>query len=170
MSGLCKTISRELIEEVLAEVKEVEHHIHNRERWIGAGASAATLTPYTITSGNNTWGTEVLLLDTADTPVIDSMLYFDLHRIKVVAFSDQDVYKLQLVYGTDTFAAALSAGQYTELMVIAGASVGGASGGGPSDIRMPRLPTGLYKVWCRCWNAHNGDTLDLFIGLHEYTE
>ncbi len=168
MSGICTGVEQlqRDIDTILVEVLEIEGHLHTLERWLGLGA-LDTLTPYVITSGNNAYGTEVLLLDVGDTPIQAGKVKFDPHRIKVVDFSDNDIYKIQLTYGAGTFVDAMSAGQYSELMIIAGASVGGASGGGPAEIKMIQLPIGT-KIWARCWNSHNADTVSIFLGIHEY--
>ena len=61
------------------QMTRFESHFHNVEKWIGNGAVEDSLTGYTLTSGNNAFGTEVLLLDTGDTPIVAGKLYFDAH-------------------------------------------------------------------------------------------
>jgi hypothetical protein len=160
------------------EVKEVEEHIHTRERWFGKSADQSGndwaldgLTPYQAISGNNAYGSdaddEAKVLGTDDTPVITGMTVFDLHRVLVVHVSQDSVYKMRFVYGTGTMAAAISAGQTSEIMVKFDAANPQQSAGIPFEVKMPRLAVDT-KVWCQAWNATDDATVDFFIGLHEY--
>lgn len=62
----------------------------------------------------------------------------------------------------------MSAGRYSEFMLIANSTLGLLAGGSPVDVLMPRLNCGADKLWARCWNVTNGADIDFFIGLHEY--
>lgn len=151
---------------ILAEVENVEHHIHNREIWLGSGATEDSLTAYQITSGNNTFGTEVLLLDTGDTPIRTGRTKFDFHRIVVTDVSASTPYILRIICGTGTVAAAETAKQYTHALVVP-TGVGALVSGSPVEIMMPRLNAGT-KVWAKTKNAVNSETISILIGLHEY--
>lgn len=69
-----------------------------------------------------------------------------------------------MAYGTGTYAAAISAEQYSTFMV----NFQQTSGKQESlPIMMPRLPNG-YKVWIACWSVTSAQYVDLFIGAHGY--
>lgn len=156
----------------------VERHLHNRERWFGKLAVQTatdwadnTLSPYRAISGNNTYGAdandEAQVIGTDDTPAIAGNVFYDLHRIMVVGASSSTVYKLRIVYGAGTMAAAVGAGQYSELVIMVDPSVAQV----PHDvfsIIMPRLTCGSVKVWIQAWNATDNATIDFLVGLHEY--
>lgn len=157
----------------------IEEHCHNRERWFGKLAvQTATdwaddniATPYRAISGNNVYGAdpndEALVIGTADTPTIAGMVYYDLHRLLVVAASTTTVWKLRLVYGAGTMAAAIAAGQYSTLMI----KIDPAVGQTPSvahDVMCPRLRCGVDQVWIQAWNATDNATADFFVGMHLY--
>ena len=159
-------------------VHEIERHIHGRERWLGKSAdqsgddwAANNLTPFRAISGTNAYGAdandEAKVLGTLDTPQITGMVRYDMHRIMMVAASSETVYKLRIVYGSGTMADAITAGQYTELCVMADAAVAQV----PHDafeIMMPRGYCGVTKVWVQAWNATNNATIDFLVALHEY--
>lgn len=152
------------------EATEVAKHFHCYERWLGklavpAGgkvAAEATLTPFQATSGNNTWGTGIQVVDTNDTPLQSGMVKFDPHRIMIVDASSTSVYRLRIAFGA-TYAAAITAGTYSGFMFRIAAS----SRFTPIDIKVPRHVNGT-KTWVAVWNATNGATVDFFLGLHEY--
>lgn len=158
--------AKDHLEQIEQEVYEVEEHVHNRELWVGNGASEDSLTPYQIISGNGVFGTEVLILDTGDTPFVTGKLKFDLHRVNILDLSSATVYLLRFIWGTGTVAAAETAKQYTTVPIIS-VGVGSNISGTPSDLRFPRIDIGT-KVWCKCKNATNLATIDLLAGLHEY--
>lgn len=160
------------------KVHEIERHFHGRERWFGKLAvqtatdwAADTLTPYRAISGNNAYGSdandEALVLGTADTPAIAGNVRFDLHRIMMVGASSQTAYKLRIVYGTGTMADAITAGQYSELVIMSDPSAAQV----PHDVfevMMPRGTCGSTQVWVQAWNASNNATIDFLVGEHEY--
>jgi hypothetical protein len=148
---------------ILAEVLEIDRHWHNRERVISNGG--VNLTPFTAISGNNAYGAEVAILAAGDTPIQAGMTYFDLGRMFVARVGHTSPYRMQVVYGTGTFADALAAGQYTEIIyktdnVNQRSTVW-------NDFRFPHVPSGT-KVWWRIWNATNLSEVDAFFDLHEY--
>jgi len=147
------------------EVEEIEYHFHNSERWFGLGAVEDSLTPYVVASGDGDWGSEVLILDTGDTPVLPGMVYYDPHEIFITAFSNNTPFYIQYVWGTGAFADSLAAGNKTTRPVMA-PSVG-AVRGAPMDIRCFRVQAG-NKLWIRIKNATLDANLELFVGLHEY--
>lgn len=165
---------------IYEEVVEVEKHLHNRERWLGKrGSQTATewgtpavLTAFQAISGNNAYGSdtddEALVLGTGDSPVITDMTKFDLHRLLITDVSSDTHYKLRIVYGSGTMAAAITAGQYSEVVVKFDSANPTQSAGSPIDIIMPRLTCGTDKVWIQAWNATDNATIDFLAGLHEY--
>lgn len=158
-------------------VQEIERHLHNVERWRGKLAvqtatdwAADNLLPFRAISGTNAYGAdandEALVLGTDDTPIITGSAYFDLHQVLVLAASSQTAYKLRVIYGTGTMAAAIAAFQFTEIMFIMDTSVQ-QQPHGPVPIMMPRAAVGT-KIWAQAWNATNNATIDFVVGLHEY--
>jgi hypothetical protein len=158
----------------------IEHHFHNAERWLGIlGAQTATdwaddtLTPFVAISGNNTWGVdandEAQVLGTDDTPVVAGNNRFDMHRILVTDVTTDTPWKLRFIWGTGTMAAAITAEQFSEVMVQFDSTNPQQSAGIPVDIRCPPLTSGSMQVWCQAWNATDNAEIDFLVGLHEYT-
>lgn len=161
------------------KITEIEKHFHNAERWLGKKATQTatdwaedTLTPFVAISGLNSYGQdasdEALVLGTGDTPNILGKVKFDPYRIYVSDLSSNTVYKLRMSWGTGTMADAITAGQYSEVMIATSIATGNRSGGIPVDFRCPRLRCGTDKVWVQAWNESDNATCSFFIGLHEY--
>ena len=154
-------------------VHEIEKHFHVRERWWGAAAvpsetnaiDANVDTPFVATSGNDDWGTAIPICGTADNPVITTDVKFDAHMILVTDTDHTTPYRIRLIYGTGTSAAAISAGQWSEGMFIT--SGGPFSSGVPAEGRMPRIDVGS-KLWVQVWNETNASTVSFFWGAHGY--
>lgn len=158
------------------EVGEVDQHNHNVERWWGSNgaatetnAIAATVTvPFQVTSGNDDWGTAVPICGTGDNPVLSGQTEFDAHRLIVTDLDDQtDPWRVRIIWGSGTSAAAISAGQWSEVIIIANAVPGNRAGGAPVDVRMPPIAIGL-KMWAQSWNDTNNEVLSFFWGAHGY--
>ena len=66
-------------------------------------------------------------------------------------------------------AAAITAKQTTEFMIITSTDKANKFGGAPFDIQTPRIAVGT-KVWIQARNATDNATVDFFVGLHEYNE
>jgi hypothetical protein len=122
------------------------------------------LTPFQVTSGNNTYGADCKVIGTSDTPIFTGGKFQDYRRILITANSSATVYKIRHIYGLTTSADAITAGQFSEFMYFRGAADNNRK---TQDIYVVRVPTG-YKRWMQVWNATNGATIDFFIGLHEY--
>jgi hypothetical protein len=157
-------------------VHEIEKHFHNRERWIGEHTTrnaevdcgeTGRLVPFQATAGNNTWGTPLCILGTTDTPVIAAQTKFDIHRIMIIdvaVAANVISHYIQIIYGTGTAADAITAGQFSEIIV----TPERAGKAEPFDIMMPRVTAG-QKAWVRHWvKSVNAPTMDFYIGLHEY--
>jgi len=152
---------------VADEVGDIEHHFHTVERWYGAGASLTTLSGYTLTSGDNNFGTAAGLLAPVDTPAIAGRTNFDVHRIKVVATSEDDEYRLRLIFGISDAATALAANQYTEVVFMFDSLNPQHTDVGPVEMMIPIVPAGTL-LWGQLKNATNLATVEIFIGIHEY--
>lgn len=162
------------IVEIEQEVYEIEHHLHGRERWCGkANPQTATdwcelssLNPFRAISGDGDFGgdtnDEALVVGTGDKPSFSGYVKYDLHHIMVEAASNANEFVIRVIYGTGTMAAAESAGQYSEVMISE------ARKGSPVDIMMPRLDSGVDKVWIRAKNASDDAWIDFHCGSHEY--
>lgn len=161
------------------KIAELEKHFHNIERWFGKKTVQTatdwadnTLTPFVAISGLNTYGQDVndeaLVLGTDDTPNIIGKIKYDPYRIYVSDLSSNTAYKLRLVWGSGTMADAITAGQFSEVVIATNLSTGNKSGGSPIDFRCPRLRCGVDKVWMQAWNATDNATCSFFIGIHEY--
>ena len=159
-------------------VHELERHFHNRERWWGAtgapdetNAIAATVTvPFAATSGNNTWGTAIPICGTDDEPVPSpDNAKFDCHRIFVTDLDDDTTpWRLRIIWGSGTSGDAITAGQWTEMMVMTNAVPGNRAGASPVDVIMRRVDVGV-KLWAQAWNDTNGEVLSFYWGAHGYS-
>jgi len=155
---------------------EIDRHIHGRERWWGAVAvpdetdaiEANVTRPFAATSGADTWGTAIPIVGTDDVPSIAGDAYWDAHRIMVTDLDDEtDTWRFRLIYGTGTSGDAITAGQWTEVMLQSNAVPGNRAGGQPVDIIMRRVASGT-KLWAQAWNDTNGEVLSFFLGVHGY--
>jgi hypothetical protein len=157
---------------------EIERHFHGYERWMCAavaanaevhvadriGSAATAVTPFTITSGNDTWGAWVQLLGSTDTPVVATNTKYDLHRFMVLVANQISPYFIQIGFGTSG-AAALAADTFSSTMV------NPASNTDRTDALpfMSRRQAAGTKAWMRCWSlGANAKTLTVMFGLHEY--
>ena len=157
-------------------VMELERHFHNVERWWGAlGAPDETNAieanvnrPFVATSGNNAWGAAIPILGTGDNPVLATDAKFDIHRLLVTDLDDDTTpWRIRIIWGTGTSADAITAGQWTEIMVMSNAVPGNRAGGSPVDVIMRRENVGV-KIWAQAWNDTLDETLSFFAGYHGY--
>jgi hypothetical protein len=142
------------------------YFFHNNERWFGAGATLASLTGYSLISGNNAFGAETLMLDVANTPINPLMRFFDIHKIFITELSSVTAYMVRLLYGTGTCAEAETAGQYSDIPILT-TGLGSNVRGEPSSVVHIIVASGT-KIWGKCKNATNLATMNILIGLHEY--
>lgn len=152
-----------------ANMADIKAIMNARELWFGKKSVQTatdwaddTLNPYVATSGDNAYGTETQVLGTADTPIITSQTYFTIDKLLISAASSDTVYKIKIVWGT-TFAEAVSAGQYVELMYQNSAA--GVEMTSILPIIMPYVAVTTNKVWISIWNLTNLSTLDFFISV-----
>jgi hypothetical protein len=149
-----------------------DYDFRGRARWLGAitpaGSKVAgeTMVAFQPISGNDAYGDPLQILDTADTPQIAGKTKFTIDALLINARSATTAYRLQIIYGTGTAAAAITAGQYTDVMLRLDGTTGLRV---PLLVRCPVLAV-TTKAWVRIWNATNGATVDLFFSVHEYLE
>ncbi len=166
-----------VVDSAAYRIHAVEKHHHNRARFWGAVASPTETNaieanvdrPFVAPSGANTWGTAIPILGTADDPTSgDGDTLFDIHRFLVASLDDQvDAWRLRIICGTGTSGDAISAEQWSEVMLQANASPGNRAGGTPIDSIMPRVAVG-WKLWAQAWNDTNEEEMAFFWGCHGY--
>lgn len=158
------------------EVEEICQHFHNIERWWGAVAApdetnaieANVNRPFQATSGANTWGAAIPICGTADNPVLTGQVEFDAHRLLIVDIdSETDEWRLRIIWGDGTSADAITAGQWSEIPIIANAIPGNRAGGVPMPIRMLPVAIGT-KLWAQSWNDTLNEILQFTWGAHGY--
>lgn len=162
------------IDEILEEVTEIEEHIHNDERWWGTLEVANqdnaiewnVNRPYTLVSGNFTWGAVIPIIGRFDNPVLPWQTTFDLHRFMVAGVENAFAWRIRFLYGDQSFLEALNAERWSEVMFIA-TGVGANLIGFPVDVRMRPIPVG-WNVWAQCANPTNADEISIFVGAHGY--
>jgi hypothetical protein len=160
------------IDEAAEESYIAEHHVHGRERWLSklavpAGGKVAEygMIPFILTSGDNTWGAHVQLLDVNDTPSIPGFKFFDFHRVFVMNVDSTATYRVRFAYGTGTSAEAITALQYTDFIYRVNAT---NSDRGPVEVMTPRLLVGT-KMWGSIWcDGLDAKTMSLVLGGHLY--
>jgi hypothetical protein len=151
-------------------------HFHSWERWMAAAAVPVgethvadrisdSQTPFQIDGGNDAWGAWTQILGSTDLPVIVGREYFDPHEMLVVDIQRNNViHMIQIAFG-ETGAAALAAGDYTELVM---KSSGVSTEAFPIRLQTRRKSVET-KVWARVWAVGQvSGTLDFFYGIHEY--
>jgi hypothetical protein len=153
-------------------------HFHSPERWRGLRApqtadnwAADTVSaPFVLTSGDNAWGAEVQMLGPLDTPILAGSAKFDARPVLITDLSQAaNPYKMRLVWGTGSYADAVTANQYSEFMFASTSTNAAQFGGFPYSMQMPNLASGT-KVWAAVWCATNGATISMYLGVHEYPE
>jgi len=159
--------SRQEILTILKETTEIEKHLHNNEIWFGSGATADSLTPYTIISGNNLFGTEVELLAPGDTPFVTGMTRFDPHRILPERIDTSSLYLVRLIWDAVSVAAGETARRYTTFPVFP-TGVGSNVDGTVAEVIAKRMKSGVDYLWAKCKNVTNLAEIDILIGIHEY--
>jgi len=160
-------------------VHEIEKHFHSGERWLGKkGTQTATdwadedvVTPYRAISGEALYGAdtgdEALVIGTADGPFLDGGVKFDAHRLFILTLSTDELFTLRVVWGTGTMDAAVSANQFSTVLV-QNNPAGSKAGGAPVEVMMPRRTYGTDKIWIQAKAPTDNAYCDFFIGIHEY--
>ena len=172
VSGLLGTVNS-----LAYRVHEIERHFHSRDKWFGVAASPSAEThvadrigggivAFTLTAGNNDWGSWVQILGSSDTPVVAGNAYMDASEILITGTNSTNPYAIQIACCESSGLAALVASeQMSEAVYIASTNLFDS---GVQPIKTVRIPTGT-KVWARtvCVGS-NGSTLSFYFGLHEY--
>jgi hypothetical protein len=162
-----------IYEKVIETLEEAEHsddHNHNKERWFGkisgnneVNAIENSFTPFRITSGVGTYGTAVCILGSSDVPV-QGKTYFDIHRLLCVNFQKGEIAKIRMAWGTGTHADAITAGNYSTIIV----NPMTTSKEADFEIKCPIIANST-KVWISFWSTTNSQYVDLFFGIHGYS-
>lgn len=153
---------------------EIHDHNHTTELWWGALAAPTqdnaieenVNRPFTLVSGNNTWGVAVPVVGRLDIPVHSWETNYAINRIVIAAVSNATPWRVRFLYGDQSFLEALNAERYTETMTVA-TGIGSNIDGSPADIRMCKLPVG-WIIWAQAWNATTDATIEIFHGCHGY--
>lgn len=153
--------------------------LNHTERWYGKlnpqtatnWCDGATLNPYVVVSGNNTWGAEEQLFGTADI-LAELGTGFNAGGFDMflpVGNTSNTTSRLRIVWGTGTCAQSVVLNQYTELMYHKAAANTVYI---PRAIACPVIPfqiAGLdVKVWMQHWNVTNATTISFFLGAHSF--
>ena len=154
-------------------IHEHDEHFHGREFWWGALAvpdetnaiEANVDRPFVAVSGNDDWGTAIPIMGTADIPANAGDVRYDSRRILVIDTDHATAYRMRLIWGSGTSAAAIGAGQSTEFMFITAS--GPFLSGTPVNMMMPRGTIG-EKLWAQVWSVTNLSEVDFFYGVHGY--
>ncbi|KKM22120.1 hypothetical protein LCGC14_1628530 [marine sediment metagenome] len=156
------------------ETFEIEKHLHNREIWFGVAAAPNgeihvadedAPTPFTVDAGNNSFGTALQILGSADTPVQVGMNYFDPGQLFFeTAEHNQQEYFIRIICG-ETAAAGITARAYSTHMLRSGT---GTFPGTEVILRQPRCNAG-DKLWAQVFApGQNTSEITLHVGIHEY--
>ena len=159
---------------ILADLHEIIGERATRERWWSAAAAPTEknaigkdlAVPFVATSGNDTWGVAIPVIGSRDDPAAKGTSSFHIHRINIVASSEDSTYMIRFLYGSTSLEEAAQAQRYTEKMVVATAAHPLAGGGRALTIRCQELQSRHHKVWCQVWNVTNLATLTFFLGCH----
>lgn len=153
---------------ILAEVQEIEHHLHNNEIWFGSGAVEDSLTPYTLISGDNLFGAAVQLLAPGDTPFVAGNTRFDPHRVLPIRIDTASLYLVRLIWDEVSAVAGEAARQYTTFPVFP-TGIGANIDGSITDVISRRAYSGTDYLWAKCKNVTNLAEMDIINGIHEYS-
>jgi hypothetical protein len=157
-------------------VHEIEKHFHSNETWGQLDSNPDGTdqvadfndidNPYVSTTGNSAYGSWIQVLGPDDIPARGSNVKFDLHRIvieNVSADANKQIHKIQISVGASGDAG-VSAGDWTEVIDVP--EKDGKSG--PIEVQMGRASDG-DSVWLRHKvDGQDAETMNFFIGLHEY--
>ena len=159
-------------------IGEIERHFHGWERWMckaasvngeihvadRIGAAAGSTVPFTVTSGDSTWGSWVQILGSSDTPVVTGRVKYDLHRVQIMVANTVAPYFLQIGFGASG-AAAVTADSFSSIIVNPASNTDKTVG----LPLMSRRQAAGTKAWARCWCVgQDAKTLTIMFGLHEY--
>lgn len=163
-----------ILNAILSGINYIEIHVHRKNRSYGKSADQSgndwaledSLTSFRAISGNSAYGSdandEAKIFGTDDTPLISGQTCFDIGGLLIVGVSNDDPFILRIVWGTGTMADAITAGQYSTLMVKFDTTNPQLSAGIPIATYSPKIANG-NKVWIQTKNGTNNATIDFFI-------
>lgn len=162
---------------VISEVVAIGIHIRSNE-WMGGLSGSASgetirmsfdeMTPFTVTAGDDAYGSWYQILGSTDTPIEGGMTHFDLQEIIVTDVSvaaDLKIHRIQIGYGTSG-SSAVSNGDVTHELFIPerGSAVT------VLDFHSKGYPA-TTKVWISLWvDGVTTPTMDCFFSIHELNE
>jgi hypothetical protein len=142
-----------------ALVPNGEIHVMDR---ISAGAG-----PYSITSGNNTWGAWVQVLGSADTPIFVGSLFFNIKRFCITNTASTADLILQSVTAADAagIPAMIALDYYSEGFYKASSATADTN---LMEMTSPIIPVGT-KIWTRLWaKGANNITASGYMEIEEF--
>lgn len=156
-------------------VHEIERHFHGKERWLGKlavqtetdWADSNVNNPFVLISGDNTWGSAIQVIGTADTPVIAGSVYFDPHAFLVTYDDQTSPWKIRFIWDDTSSADGITDGNFSEDMWQSDTVVASRNANRTPHM-MRRIRCGIDKLWAQGWNVTNNAEARFFIGLHEY--
>ena len=165
------------VDSMAYKVHEIENHLHSNEKILGLAGTPSGEThradritllpePFQANAGNNTWGSWLQLMGSADGPYESGMAMYDFHKILVVDHQRNTTpYFMQIISGESAgIAAKLTAETFTEVPLVTGA---GNTETGPINFKAHRVTYGV-KCWVRIWaKDENLGTLDFYTIVHE---
>lgn len=162
---------------LLEETYIIERHLHANNYYMGAralwdgtnqnqAASNASMTPFVVDAGNDTWGDSYCILGDEDTPVFASRTHYDIRLVTIRATEKVAPYRLRIAFGT-AYVNAVANGHYSEIEITPQV---GVIPPGPILTSMYRMPAGV-KVFAAAWcYGEDTGTISFTYGLHEYVE
>lgn len=154
---------------ILDQVEILERHHHGNEIWFGSGGNEDSLTPYTLISGSNVFGTAVELLAPGDTPFVAGNTRFDPHRVLPERISEASLYLIRFIWDEVSVGDGESARQYTTIPIFP-TGIGANIDGSITEVMCKRPISGTDYLWGKCKNVTNLAEVDIIIGIHEYIE
>lgn len=170
---------QDTLSRTLAEALEGERHHHRYHSTIAAhqnptGAVKADTREqafYTFdltAAADSTFGTDVQVLGTGDTPIRTGMNFFEFAEGFMVAVNSNTVYKLRIACGA-SYSDAVSNGDYTDIWIRGDSSNPQQSSPIEFEIGSERFPAGSL-VWIAIANAAGAQTASFLFAIHEYPE
>lgn len=167
------------IDTIETTVINIDADRHNPFRFCGKTADQSgnnwgedNLTPYQAISGLGVYGAdandEAKVIGTDDTPILTGSISYDVHSIQIADTSLNTEFKMRIIWGTGTMAAAITADQFSELMFKFDATNPQQSAAIPVRINMPSVAVGTFKIWAQVKNATDNATCDFFVGMTEF--
>ena len=163
------------LKEVLDQIREIERHFHIQGegvKWFGSNAGVPTRdfgTPFTLTSGNDDFGNEILIVDDDTTPVEANMVKFDMNDLVLESTNQEGIWYVQVWVGNGDGTFGNAELRTTGLFIV------NATGANLQSVVTSYMGTGRANSGRKCWlkakcAGQNAKLLDVFPGMHEYTD